>query len=103
VESIYYEPATFPSRLSLTIYFLAMAKRGVSSKAYALPPDPSWLEFERSDGDESTWPSKTARVVDHEGCVNFMDIVGLDDSHSARWRHSVGKEVAKLLGLPGAR
>jgi hypothetical protein len=79
------------------------AKRPLATKAVVLPENPLWLEFTRSDGDSSTWPSnsRTQRVVDAQGHVNFHRVIELDESHAVRWRTEVGAAVASQMGLPG--
>jgi hypothetical protein len=77
-----------------------MSSRGLSNK-HALPSNPSFLEFEKSDGDSALWPHNTTKVVDAEGCVNFMQHVALDEPMSIKWRVGVGAAVSSILGLPG--
>ncbi|CAL1715091.1 unnamed protein product [Somion occarium] len=67
---------------------------------HTLPDNPQWLEFPRSDGSKATWPRNTEKVVDHEGQVNFMRTVGIDESLCIHWRKHVGTQVAKALGKP---
>ena len=77
------------------------ARRQYSDKHY-LPDNPSWVEFPRSDGDQSTWPSHTTRTVDNMGHVNFMRPVPLDEAGvSIKWRIEVGAALAVLLKWPG--
>lgn len=75
-----------------------MSHRGAAGK-HTLPPNPTWLEFENTDGDESLWPTNNTEVVDAEGHVNYMRIARLDESLSIKWRTEVGKGVAKLSNL----
>ena len=79
------------------------ARKSLSAKPFALPKDAHWLEFERSDGDPSTWPSvtRTERVVDSDGCVNFYRIVDPEESYGVRWRMEVGTAIAKQMNMPG--
>ena len=79
------------------------SKSRVSDKTYSLPPNPSWITFERTDGDESLWPhiSKTRPEIDSDGHVNYLRPVELDESASLRWRHGIGMAVARQLELPG--
>ncbi|EMD38934.1 hypothetical protein CERSUDRAFT_104223 [Gelatoporia subvermispora B] len=65
-----------------------------------LPPNPTWVEFPRSDGVESTWPLNTTRVVDHEGHVNYMQSTDLSEKVAVNWRNAVGAKVASGMGLP---
>jgi hypothetical protein len=75
----------------------------VSDKPYSLPPNPSWVTFERTDGDESLWPpaSKTRPETDSDGHVNYMRPLEDDDAANLRWRHGIGMAVARQLDLPG--
>jgi len=77
-----------------------MSNRSFSSK-HALPPNPAWIEFERSDGDQSLWPPNTTKSVDREGHVNYMRVASVDDPLSIKWRVEVGKALGNLMELPG--
>ncbi|KAF7370540.1 Actin-related protein 8 [Mycena sanguinolenta] len=79
-----------------------MSHRSHSSK-HALPDNPSYIKFTRSDGDSSLWPTNTKRVVDSEGCVNFMQPVGLDEPLSIKWRVGVGDAISVAKQLPNGR
>lgn len=69
------------------------------AKNHVLPPNPTWVEIPRTDGDTGLWPKNTEkRVVDGE--VNFMHPVGIDESLCVHWRNEVGPRVAAALGLP---
>ncbi|KZP25538.1 hypothetical protein FIBSPDRAFT_783082 [Athelia psychrophila] len=72
-----------------------MSHRG-ASKQHVIPPNPKWVEFESSDGDESLWPTNTTEVVDREGHVNYMRPAVLDEALSIKWRVEVARGVAKL-------
>jgi hypothetical protein len=63
-----------------------------------------YIQFESSDGDNSTWPSetRTTRVVDDEGYVDFYSIVDPEESRGVKWRTEVGAAVARQMNLPGA-
>ncbi|KAI0741615.1 hypothetical protein C8Q80DRAFT_145059 [Daedaleopsis nitida] len=67
---------------------------------HALPDNPSWLEFPRSDGDVRALPKNTTKIVDSEGEVNYMRPIAMDESLAILWRVSVGAAVATRLGLP---
>jgi hypothetical protein len=90
-----------------TVFFLhssmSAKNRGVTDKPYPLPPNPSWIVFERSDGDQNLWPdeSKTRQVIDVDGHVNYFRPVDIDEASSIRWRHGVALAVARQLELPG--
>jgi hypothetical protein len=77
-----------------------MSNRGLSNK-HALPANPSWIEFERTDGDQSLWPTNTTKNVDREGHVNYMRVSAIDESLSIKWRVEVGKALAIIMELPG--
>jgi hypothetical protein len=77
-----------------------MSNRGLSNK-HALPANPTWVEFERSDGDESNWPPNTTKVVDREGHVNYMRVAAIDEALSIKWRVEVGKALAGFMKLSG--
>lgn len=74
-------------------------RRGLSNK-HALPPNPTWVEIPRSDGDESKWPQNTTRIVDNSGEINWMRPVDIDESLCNKWRVEIGPRVAAVLGLP---
>lgn len=61
------------------------------------------IEFERSDGDETLWPTNNKRIVDGDGHVNFMHPVPIDDEWAVKWRKAVGAGIANLLKYPGTR
>ncbi|KAI0825812.1 hypothetical protein BC629DRAFT_1450686 [Irpex lacteus] len=75
-----------------------MAVRRIGNN-HTLPPNPEWVDFPRSDGDQETWPKTTSRVV-VDGEVNFFRPVGLDESLSIMWRKAVGPKIAAVMGLP---
>jgi hypothetical protein len=78
-----------------------MSARRQFSDKHALPSNPSIVEFERSDGNSGVWPSNTTRVVDHEGCVNYMHAVELDQPIGIKWRVQVGAALGAALNWPG--
>lgn len=67
--------------------------------SHALPPNPDWVEFSRTDGDRSTWPTNTTYVVTN-GEVNYFRVVDIDESLSVMWRKAVGPKIAEQMGLP---
>ncbi|KAJ7782034.1 hypothetical protein DFH07DRAFT_728887 [Mycena maculata] len=75
-----------------------MSHRSHSTK-HALPANPSWVDFPRSDGDPRLWPTNTTREVDEEGCVNYMQPVDLDEPLSIKWRMGVGDAISVALQL----
>lgn len=77
-----------------------MSNRASSSK-YALPANPAWIEFERTDGDQSQWPQNTTKNVDREGHVNYMRVSPVDDPLCIKWRVEVGKALGSLMELAG--
>lgn len=58
------------------------------------------LEFPRSDGTQAKWPDKLDPTP-LGGEVNYMRPIDYNESLAVRWRASVGREVAKLLGYEG--
>jgi|SRR6267154_4489272 len=66
----------------------------------ALPPNPEFLDFERTDGDAKQWPTNTKEVVGGDGQVNYMKPLGPDDSSDIHWRCQVAIKVAERLGKP---
>lgn len=58
------------------------------------------LHFTRSDGTSSKWPDKLDPTP-FGGEVNYMKPIDLNESLSVRWRSTIGREVAKLLGYKG--
>ncbi|KAJ7623176.1 hypothetical protein FB45DRAFT_924794 [Roridomyces roridus] len=74
------------------------------SNKHALPDNPVYLDFPRSDGDAALWPINTTRIVDEEGCVNFMHPVALDEPLAIKWRVGVGDALSsQLSGLDKKR
>ncbi|KAJ7504318.1 hypothetical protein B0H11DRAFT_511367 [Mycena galericulata] len=73
------------------------------SNKHTLPPNPTFLDFPRSDGDRSLWPQNTTREIDEEGCVNYMQPVGLDEPISIKWRVGVGDAICFTLNLDNTK
>lgn len=73
--------------------------RNITAHA-ALPPNPTYREFERSDGKASQRPAVTTRVVDEDGNVNYHQFVGLDEPASIKWRVGIGDALGKALDWP---
>ncbi|KAJ7759250.1 hypothetical protein B0H16DRAFT_1534976 [Mycena metata] len=73
------------------------------SAKHALPSNPAYIDFPRSDGDSTLWPTNTSRIIDNEGCVNFMDPVPLDAPLSVKWRMGAGDAICVALKLPGSQ
>ncbi|KAG1746514.1 uncharacterized protein EDB91DRAFT_1117321 [Suillus paluster] len=76
----------------------ARSHKGFSS-SHAIPPNPTFLDFPRSDGDPSNWPTNTTFAVDSEGHVNYMRVAALDESLSIKWRVEVGASLATKLNM----
>ena len=74
--------------------------RSISS-GHVLPPNPTFIDFPLSDGDEGQWPTNTTRAVDNEGHVNYMRVVPIDESLCIKWRCEVGASLALQLKKPG--
>lgn len=77
-----------------------MSQRRLSEK-HVLAKDAEALEFPRSDGDDSLWPTNTQRIVDSEGQVNYMRPVDLDEAPSVKWRSEIGTALALAMKMPG--
>ena len=67
--------------------------------SHVLPPNPTFLDFPRSDGNSSKWPLNTTCHVDSEGHVNFMREVPLDEPLAIKWRIEVGAVLATRLNM----
>jgi len=78
-----------------------MSSRRVADSGTSLPANPEYIDFRHSDGNVSTWPTNTTRVVDSEGHVNYYEYVPIDHHQGIRWRTVVGDAVAKALNMPG--
>ena len=76
-----------------------MSQRNLAG-GHTLPPNPVYLDFEKTDGDPKQLPTNTTEVVDADGQVNYMKPVGLDDSSNVHWRCQVAVKVAERLGRP---
>lgn len=76
-----------------------MTSRAVAG-GHTIPPNPDFLEFERTDGDAKQWPTNTQEVVDGDGQVNYMKPLGPDDSSNIHWRCQVAMKAAERLGRP---
>ncbi|KAF5350260.1 hypothetical protein D9758_007792 [Tetrapyrgos nigripes] len=70
------------------------------SNHHQLPANPIFVSFERSDGDSSTWPRNTEKIVDHEGHVNYMNPVSIEMGMGIKWRVQVGEALANALKWP---
>src|SRR6266849_1102892 len=75
----------------------SMTSRNIAG-GHVLPPNPEFLEFERTDGDVKQWPTNTKEVVDGDGHVNYMKPLGPDDSSNIHWRSQVAMKAAERLG-----
>ncbi|KAJ6584087.1 hypothetical protein DFH09DRAFT_1029000 [Mycena vulgaris] len=69
------------------------------STKHALPPNLTFIDFPRSDGDPTYWPQNTTRKVDEKGNVNYMQPVGLDEPLSVKWRVGAGDAISEALKL----
>ncbi|KAJ7577040.1 hypothetical protein C8J56DRAFT_972179 [Mycena floridula] len=72
------------------------ASRNLASN-FVLPPNPTFVEFPRTDGKKAVWPHNTQRIVDHEGHVNFMEPLEIDTGVPVKWRVTVAEALAKAL------
>ncbi|KAG1740070.1 hypothetical protein EDB19DRAFT_1710115 [Suillus lakei] len=88
-------------------YLEALTARRMSARnthkgfgsSHAIPPNPTFLDFPRSDGDPSNWPINTTPHVDSEGHVNYMRQAALDESLSIKWRVEVAAALASKLNM----
>lgn len=94
-------PVFIPSQVPTCQRCLTLMSNRALSNKHALPQNPTWIEFERTDGDQTQWPPNTTRIVDREGHVNYMRIASIDEPLSIKWRVEVGKALAALLNKPG--
>lgn len=78
-----------------------MASRRLGDAPISIPNNTTTIEFQRSDGNASLWPTNTTRVVDGDGQVNFMRHLELDAPTSVKWRLQVARAVALDKGMPG--
>ena len=98
--------ATIAARLSYRhaySFSVTDAMRNISLKDGVLPPNPSWVVINESDGDARRWPTNTTEVVDAEGQVNFMQPLPIDHPAAIKWRITCGAAIAELLKYPNAR
>jgi hypothetical protein len=65
-----------------------------------IPPNPTWVEIPRSDGDASRWPTNTTKIVDGDGQINWMRPADIDEGLCIKWRIELGPRIAAILGLP---
>lgn len=77
-----------------------MPSRNLSDN-HTMPPNPTFIEFPRSDGQQGLWPTSTTRIVDSEGHVNFMYHLEPESSPSVKWRTQVGKALSIDMNMPG--
>jgi hypothetical protein len=78
------------------------SSRRLGQPAISFRPDTVFLDFPRTDGDDSRWPTNTTRIVDADGQVNFMEPLDVDESGQARkWRSAIGKAIATKLEMQG--
>ncbi|KAL1747817.1 hypothetical protein HDZ31DRAFT_80118 [Schizophyllum fasciatum] len=76
--------------------------RRKSGKLVTLPANPTFLDFQSTDGDSRRGPpaDKTVRTVNDKGHVDYYRYVPVDSPEAIRWRVDVGAGVAKVLNLP---
>jgi len=72
-----------------------------AAETFSLPPNPTYLDFPRSDGNASTWPPQTTRILDHDGHVNYYEVISPEHAQHIRWRVNVAIAVARQLDMPG--
>lgn len=78
------------------------ARRVASDTKFEEPTNPIYIDFPRGDGNSSTWPVNTTRIVDSEGQVNFFEYVPPTHGQSIRWRLAVASAIAIDLKMAGA-
>ncbi|KAG5654357.1 hypothetical protein H0H81_003815 [Sphagnurus paluster] len=78
-----------------------MSARRISEKGSDIPINPHYIDFERTDGDKSTWPKNTQEILDSAGEVNFLKPLEIDHPHAIRWRLGAAKGIAIANKLPG--
>lgn len=76
----------------------ARGHKGFSS-SHVIPPNATFLDFPRSDGDPSNWPTNNTPHIDSEGHVNYMRQAALDESLSIKWRVEVAAALASKLNM----
>ncbi|KIM44711.1 hypothetical protein M413DRAFT_442667 [Hebeloma cylindrosporum] len=67
---------------------------------FSLAANPTYLDFLRTDGNVSTWPTQTTRIIDHEGHVNYYEPLTPEHPQHIRWRTTVADAVARHLNMP---
>lgn len=77
------------------------ARRVISDTKLEEPANPTYIDFPRGDGNTSTWPTNTTRIVDSEGQVNFFDPLSHSHSQSVRWRMIVASAIANDFKMAG--
>jgi len=76
--------------------------RRTTEPSVTFGPSTVFIDFPRSDGDQSRWPTNTISIVDDEGQVNFMELLDVEASgHVKKWRAAIGKAVATKLEMQG--
>ena len=75
--------------------------RNHSGKESVLPSDVEWVVIEASDGSPTRWPTNTEPNPDGEGHINYMKLLGNDNSFAIKWRLQIGKALAEMLKYPG--
>jgi hypothetical protein len=76
----------------------------VGQPSVVFAPSTIYLDFPRSDGDETKWPSNTIYDIDSDGQVNFMEHLDIDQSGQVKkWRAAIGKAIATKLEMQGDR
>ncbi|KAF8634585.1 hypothetical protein AX17_004174 [Amanita inopinata Kibby_2008] len=76
-----------------------MSGRRIAGRPVDIPQNAVILEFQKTDGDSSLWPTNTTCIVDH-GEVNYMRHLDLDTSTSVKWRLSIARAIAMDKGMP---
>lgn len=80
-----------------------MSARRVADSGFALPDNPTYIDFPQTDGSSANWPQNITRIVDRDGHVNFYAQIDLDHHQNKKWRASVGDAISLKLKMPGMR
>lgn len=71
------------------------------AETFSLSASPTYLDFLRTDGNVSSWPTQTTRIIDAEGHVNYYEPLTPEHPQHIRWRTTVADAVARHLNMPG--
>jgi hypothetical protein len=67
----------------------------------AMPENPSWIDFNRSDGHSDHWPTNTEGKLDDIEYIDSWRLVPVDEpGRSIKWRKEIAMSVAESMKLP---